>query len=195
MCVCSFCIVFRFVRASKYRHVHGDAAKKTECWQYNRINASGDNPCIAANEKFFAIAVQGGGGPVMVVNHAEKQKYRLQGAPTMNVHKAKTIDFQFYPFAANIIGTASEDCTAKLTVLPADGLTENINEASSSLEGVLCVFFCGVSILLELSAAVVWCVRSPEEAVLPCFQPGCQQHPGHWFLRPHRQALGRTGTG
>eukprot|EP01006_Ploeotia_vitrea_P039461 TRINITY_DN66350_c7_g5_i1.p1 TRINITY_DN66350_c7_g5~~TRINITY_DN66350_c7_g5_i1.p1 ORF type:complete len:436 (+),score=236.07 TRINITY_DN66350_c7_g5_i1:156-1463(+) len=124
----------RFVRASKYRHVHGQAARKDHAFTNCRPLCSGEGDFIAASEKFFAYAQQGGGGPVIV--HPVDKVGRLAHTPPMvNVHKSKVVDIGFSPFNANLLATASEDCYAKITIIPDGGLTENLTEANATLAG------------------------------------------------------------
>ncbi len=47
----------------------------------------------------------------------------------------KVVDLEFSPFADTLLATASEDGTAKLTMLPANGLTADITQSVQTLEG------------------------------------------------------------
>jgi len=124
----------RFVRASKYRHVHGEPARKDKCYNNIRSIADGDGCHIKGNKKFLAYAAVGGGGPVAI--HPLEQRIRLENSPpTVNVHKAKVLDMDFSPFLDFLIATAAEDCTLKVTVFPEEGLTGDITEAAAALEG------------------------------------------------------------
>jgi coronin-1B/1C/6 len=124
----------RFVRASKYRHVHGEPARKDKCYNNIRPTTDGDGNFIKANKKFLAFGSVGGGGPIVV--HPLKNVGRLDNtAPTINVHKAKILDFDFSPFLDCLIASASEDCLIKVTVFPEEGLTGDISEAAATLEG------------------------------------------------------------
>lgn len=124
----------RFVRASKYRHVHGEPARKDKCYNNIRSLADGDGNYIKANKKFLAYPSVGGGGPVVV--HALKNITRLENTPPcINVHKSKVLDLDFSPFLDFLLATASEDGTVKVTVFPEEGLTGDITEAAATLEG------------------------------------------------------------
>lgn len=123
----------RFVRASKYRHVHGSAPKKDKCYVNVRPQCTGEGSYITGNDKYVACAVQGGGGPVMV--HDRNETGRLNhDAPKVNVHKAKVLDFAFSPFMDNMIATGSEDGYAKISIVPED-FTSDVNDAAATLEG------------------------------------------------------------
>lgn len=124
----------RFVRASKYRHVFGEPARKDKCYNNIRPVTEGDGNHIKANKKFLAYCGVGGGGPVIV--HPLKNVTRFDNSvPAINVHKAKVLDFDFSPFLDCLLGTAGEDCLIKVTVFPEEGLTGDITEAAATLEG------------------------------------------------------------
>jgi len=124
----------RFVRASSFRHVHGDAAKPEHCFLDVRAVTDGDGDHIAANGKFMAFSTTGGGGP-LIVHPLNKPGRMPLNQPKILVHKAKVLDVEFYPFADNVIATASDDCTVKITSFGEEGVTENITEAAATLEG------------------------------------------------------------
>lgn len=128
---CFFC---RFVRASAYRHVFGDAAKPDKSFLDIRPSFDGEANHISANDKFFAFSAMGGGGPLIV--HRLDAPGRLGGAlPRLLIHKGPVLDSDFNPFVANVIATASEDATVKVTLFPTEGLTEDITTATGTLEG------------------------------------------------------------
>lgn len=124
----------RFVRASKFRHVHGIPNKKTDSYTEVKAQTSGEGNFIKGNARFFCVSSPGGGGPVLV--HPVKQLERFSvNHPVVNVHKGKVLDFDWNPFIDSLLATVSEDCTAKVSVLPEEGLTENISEAAVTLVG------------------------------------------------------------
>lgn len=124
----------RFVRASKFRHVLGQPNKKTDSYTEVKGISSGEGNYIKGNEKYFCVGTNGGGGPVLV-HEIEKLERFPVNHPVVNVHKGSVLDFDFNPFIPTLLATVSEDCTAKISVLPEDGLTENINEAAVTLAG------------------------------------------------------------
>lgn len=125
----------RFVRASKFRHVHGEAEKKQYCYSELRPLSAGEGNYIAANKNYFAIPLQGGGGPVLA--HPIKEPKRFPAKfPTVNVHKGKVLDIAFNPFYDNLMASCSDDATIKMVKLPdGNALSENINSPVVSLEG------------------------------------------------------------
>jgi len=124
----------RFVRASHYRHVFGTAAKPEHEYAEVKPLCTGEGNYIACNDKFFCYATAGGGGPV-VVWPLTKFGRLPHNVPTIQVHKDAVLDFEFNPFVGNVLATGSEDCTAKVSSVPWEGLKENVTENMASLEG------------------------------------------------------------
>lgn len=99
-----------------------------------RAETTGEGNFIAASNTYWAVALQGGGGPVLA--HQHKAVGRIEAsAPKINVHKSKVVDLEFSPFHDQVLATASEDGTVKLTMLPADGVKADIDKAVQTLEG------------------------------------------------------------
>src|SRR4051812_40004796 len=115
----------KFVRVSSYRHVFG----KANANEYTDLkpNIVGDSTHIAVNDKFFCYSGVGGGGPVIVWPIGKPQRLPLK-LPLLTVHKELVTDFQFSPFASNLLATASEDAHVKISSLPDEGLSENLSE-------------------------------------------------------------------
>jgi len=126
----------KFVRASKFRHVFGTEPKKENTFQNLRPNTDGEGNYIVGNKKFFAISIQGGGGPVQIVDLSKPSRL-AHDAPKLNVHKSKVVDCDFNPFMDNMIATGSEDCTTRITIFPEEGLSQSIDNANVILEGHL----------------------------------------------------------
>jgi len=124
----------RFVRASSFRHVFGQEAKKEGIFQDVRPECTGQAAHISCNEKYWAISLGGGGGPVQIGN-IDKPGRVNRNPPKLAVHKGKVLDTAFCPFVSNLIATASDDCRAKVSQFPDGGLTENISQAQVTLEG------------------------------------------------------------
>ena len=55
--------------------------------------------------------------------------------PSLQVHKDAVLDFDFSPFNPHLLATGGEDCHVKLSTIPDAGLTHNITEATSDLDG------------------------------------------------------------
>ena len=96
--------------------------------------AQGEQQYIKANTKVFAVALQGGGGPVGILDL--KKPGRLQPSiPVLAGHSAAVMDFEFNPFHEHIIATGSEDTTVKVWGIPEAGLTETITEPLVDMHG------------------------------------------------------------
>lgn len=129
----------RFVRASAFRHVFGEVPKDTDCYCDLKPMASGDGDFVKANNKYYAVGVTGGGGPLQI--GSLENTGRLGNQPKLTVHKAKVLDFDFHPFIPEMIATASEDCYAMVTKFPVGGITKettggkNVTTCDVKLEG------------------------------------------------------------
>lgn len=124
-----------FVRASKFRHVYCDTPKPEACFQNLRLSTvTGDQNYIKANSVYFAVGLQGGGGPLAVIplNKPGKMKTDI---PTICGHSAPVLDFDFNPFHDQIIATGSEDSTIKIWGIPEEGITSNISQPLVDLNG------------------------------------------------------------
>ena len=124
-----------FIRASKYRHVYVEPPKVDQTYKGFRLaTVTGEQQYIKANTTFFAVALQGGGGPFAVVKHKDVGEYKA-GTPLVAGHKSAVLDLDFNPFHEHVIASASEDSTIKVWGIPADGLTETLTEPLVDLHG------------------------------------------------------------
>jgi hypothetical protein len=122
----------RFVRSSAYRHVYGSAAKKEGCYQGIRPECKGESGYVAASPDFFAFPAQGGGGPVMVLQHDTPSRLGAS-AKKLSVHKGTVVDLEFNPFVDNLLATCSEDCTVKISQIPDGGIVNGGSDVTDSL--------------------------------------------------------------
>jgi hypothetical protein len=123
-----------FVRKSKFRHVHGVAAKPNQSFLQANVQTSGDGNYICGNSKFFCYAGRGGGGPVHVINLDDPRRLN-NSLPKLEVHRGKVLDFAWNPFNDHILATASEDCHLKVSQIPEGGLQEHQHTALVDLVG------------------------------------------------------------
>lgn len=124
-----------FVRASKFRHVYADQPRQDAKYENLRLSTvTGEQNYIKANPLYFAVGLQGGGGPFTVVN-LDKPGRIAPEQPTIAGHSAAVLDFEFNPFHDQIIASASEDQTIKVWGIPEGGLTANITEPLVDLHG------------------------------------------------------------
>lgn len=122
-----------FVRESHFRHVYGDETSLDSSYTDVKAACNGDGNHIKVNQKFFVVAKKAGGGPVMVHPIAQQGRIPLD-RPTINIHSAKVLDFDFCPSDNNILATGSDDCTVKIVKFP-DEITKNIDTADATLNG------------------------------------------------------------
>jgi len=124
----------RYVRQSSFRHVFGTPAKPESQFLGANPACNGDGDFICGNEKFLAYASAGGGGPVVVLplNKPGRLPAKL---PTVSVHKAAVLDHAFHPFLSTLLATAGEDGYVKVSQIPDEGLTDNVEKAIVTLEG------------------------------------------------------------
>lgn len=121
----------RFVRASKYRHVHGEANRKDRCFLDVTQSINGDSEGIKANRTFVAWTTTGGGGPVAVRHLTSLGRASNY---SVNVHRAKVLDFAFSPFNDSILAMGADDGLVKIAVVP-PGLDAPVEQAAATLEG------------------------------------------------------------
>lgn len=125
----------RIVRQSKVRHVFADPAKTENTYQSLQLStATGDHNYIKANSNYFAVAVRGGGGPLLV-HPFEKTGKMAVDVPLISGHKGTVFDFDFNPFVDTMIATGSDDTTVKVWSFPEGGPTETITEPLVDLVG------------------------------------------------------------
>lgn len=165
-----------YVRQSKFRHVYCDAPKPEACFLNLRLSTTtGEQNYIKANNKFFAVGLQGGGGPFAVIPLNKPGRYQPDNAYVIG-HSAPVLDFDFNPFDDHIVASASEDQSIKLWGIPEEGLTENLVDPLCDLFGhtrkVTCLRFhpTANNVLLSTAADLtvkVWdCEKSEEISTL-----------------------------
>ena len=89
----------KFVRASKYRHVFGQAAKKE--LQYEKLkvtNNAWDSNLLKTNGKFIAVNWNASGGGAFAVIPIEEVGKAPDQVPLFRGHTAQVLDTDFDPF-------------------------------------------------------------------------------------------------
>ncbi|GLE05962.1 hypothetical protein PINS_up015173 [Pythium insidiosum] len=124
-----------FVRQSKFRHVYVEPAKLDKCYTNLRLaTATGEQNYIKGNTKFFAVAIQAGGGAMAVVPYEKVGKFDPD-FPLVSGHRGAILDFDFNPFHEHLIASASDDTTIKIWGIPEGGLSETCVEPLVDLQG------------------------------------------------------------
>ena len=120
----------KFVRASKYRHVFGQAAKKE--LQYENIkvtNNAWDSNILKTNGKYISVNWNAsGGGAFAVIPVGEVGKSPDQ-VPLFRGHTAQVLDTDFDPFHDQRIASGSDDAKICIWEIPEDYSFHNyVNE-------------------------------------------------------------------
>ena len=99
---------------SRYRNCFCKETKKDE-WvsNFKMTTAAGDHQFIKANDRYFAVALRGGGGPVLLWDYTKSCRVP-SGAPKIAGHGGGVTDTDFHPFNQTLLVTGSSDCTVKL---------------------------------------------------------------------------------
>jgi len=110
------------VRASKYRHIYTEPPKPEQCWTGLRLSiATGEQQYVKASSKYFAVALSGAGGPLAIQRLDLPNRYTPDSCPIICGHAGSLLDFDWNPFDAGMIATASDDTTIKVWQVDADG--------------------------------------------------------------------------
>jgi coronin-1B/1C/6 len=124
----------RVVRNSKFRHVFGQASKKSDCYDNIRITKSAwDSPFCAVNPKFVAIITEAAGGGAFLVLPIDKVGRVDREYPLVSGHRSAVLDIAWCPHNDNVIASGSEDCTVKIWQIPDGGITSTLTQPSVDL--------------------------------------------------------------
>lgn len=124
----------RVVRNSKFRHVFGQASKKSECYDNIRITKSAwDSTFCAVNPKFLAIITESAGGGAFLVLPLDKVGRIDREIPLVSGHKSAVLDIAWCPHNDNVIASGSEDCTVKIWQIPDGGITQTLTQSTVDL--------------------------------------------------------------
>jgi len=125
---------FKIAFTSKFKHVYCEGPRPEATWQNIRLSTvTGDQQYIKANPLFYAVGLQGGGGPFTVINC--NKPGRVEDPFVFSGHTAAVLDFDFNPFDDHVIASGSDDTTVKVWRIPQGGLTENITTPIADLHG------------------------------------------------------------
>ncbi|KAF9922096.1 Coronin-like protein crn1 [Linnemannia zychae] len=109
----------RFVRASKYRHVYGTAARRE--LSYDNVKVSGnawDTNLIKVNPKFFSLNWNSSGGGAFAVIPLSMTGKISDALPLYRGHSAAVLDTDFSPFNDNLIASGAEDSKVFIYTIP-----------------------------------------------------------------------------
>lgn len=109
------------IRQSKYRHIFCDQPKQELCYTGFRVSTStGEQQYIKASTKYWAVAMFGGGGPLVVGRHDRPGRFEDGTSPILKGHHGAVLDMEWSPFDDSLLATGSEDCNIKLWSIPED---------------------------------------------------------------------------
>eukprot|EP00934_Nitzschia_sp_Nitz4_P007808 Nitzschia sp. Nitz4//scaffold123_size70294//19068//20848//NITZ4_005923-RA/size70294-augustus-gene-0.64-mRNA-1//-1//CDS//3329534470//7798//frame0 len=107
------------IRQSKYRHVFCDQPKQDLCYTGFRVSTStGEQQYIKASTKYWAVAMFGGGGPLVVGRHDRPGRFEDGTSPILKGHSGAVMDMEWSPFDDSLLATGSEDSKIKLWSIP-----------------------------------------------------------------------------
>jgi len=91
------------------------------CYTGFRIaTATGEQQYIKASTKYWAVAMFGGGGPLVLGRHDRPGRFEDGISPILKGHSGTVLDMDWSPFDDSMLATASEDATIKLWSIPDD---------------------------------------------------------------------------
>ncbi|XP_012673925.1 coronin-1C-A isoform X2 [Clupea harengus] len=129
-------MIRRVVRASKFRHVFGQALKNDQCYDDIRVSrVTWDSSFCAVNPKFVAIIVEASGGGAFLVLPLLKSGRIDKAYPTVCGHTGPVLDIDWCPHNDHVIASGSDDCTVMVWQIPENGLTLPMAEPVVVLEG------------------------------------------------------------
>lgn len=111
----------KFVRASKYRHVFGQAVKRE--LQYENIkvtNNAWDSNIIKTNGKFISVNWNASGGGAFAVVPVEEVGKAPDQVPLFRGHTAQVLDTDFDPFDDHRVASVSDDSKIAIWEIPKD---------------------------------------------------------------------------
>lgn len=110
-----------FVRASKYRHVFGQPAKKELQYENLRVTSNAwDSNLIKTNGKFISVNWNSSGGGAFAVIPVEEVGKAPDQIPLFRGHTAQVLDTDFNNFDDRLIASASDDGKVGIWEIPQD---------------------------------------------------------------------------
>lgn len=126
----------RFVRASKYRHVYGTAAKKEYCYDNLKVSRNAvDGSLAKVNPLFISICWEAGGGGAFAVIPLSKTGKVTTDLPLFTGHSASVLETDFNPFNDYVIASCGEDAKIMIWNIPKEGSIQNTSTPAGTLTG------------------------------------------------------------
>ncbi|KAL6450450.1 CRN1 Coronin-like protein [Candida maltosa Xu316] len=109
------------MRASKYRHVFGQPAKKELCYENLKITKNAwDSNIIQTNGKYIAVNWDASGGGAFAIIPIEEVGKAPDTVPLFRGHKGPVLDTAFNPFNEKQIASCSDDGSILIWEIPDD---------------------------------------------------------------------------
>ncbi|EDO16111.1 hypothetical protein Kpol_1001p23 [Vanderwaltozyma polyspora DSM 70294] len=109
----------KFVRASKYRHVFGQAAKKELQYENVKVtNNAWDSNILKTNGKFISVNWKSSGGGAFAVIPVEEVGKNPDQVPLFRGHTAQVLDTEFDPFNERRIVSCADDSKIAVWDIP-----------------------------------------------------------------------------
>lgn len=109
----------KFVRASKYRHVFGQAAKKELCYENLKITKNAwDSNIIHSNGKYLSVTWDASGGGAFAIIPLTEVGKAPDTVPLFRGHKGPVLDTAFNPFNSQQVASCSDDGKILLWEIP-----------------------------------------------------------------------------
>ncbi|RKP26543.1 hypothetical protein SYNPS1DRAFT_32706 [Syncephalis pseudoplumigaleata] len=126
----------RFVRASKFRHVYGTAARRENCYDNVRVsNNAWDSNLVSVNAKYIAVNWEAAGGGAFAVIPLRAVGRLPSDPPLFHGHSSAVLDTDFANFDDQLIASASEDGKVMIWRVPDGDYEESQTEPLATLAG------------------------------------------------------------
>ncbi|KAI0461917.1 hypothetical protein LJB42_004521 [Komagataella kurtzmanii] len=111
----------RFVRASKYRHVFGQPAKKELCYENIKVTKNAwDSNLIKTNGKYLSVNWDASGGGAFAVIPLKEVGKAPDQVPLFRGHTAAVLDTDWNPFNDSQLVSSSDDGKISVWEVPED---------------------------------------------------------------------------
>ncbi|EGW29936.1 uncharacterized protein SPAPADRAFT_63558 [Spathaspora passalidarum NRRL Y-27907] len=127
----------KFVRASKYRHVFGQAAKREACYENLKITKNAwDSNIIHTNGKYLSVNWDISGGGAFAIIPLNEVGKAPDTVPLFRGHKGPVLDTAFNPFDKQQIVSCSDDGKILVWNIPEDYSFHKYVDADDNIKDI-----------------------------------------------------------
>lgn len=127
----------KFVRASKYRHVFGQASKKELCYENLKVTKNAwDSDIIQANGKYISLNWDSSGGGAFAIIPVKEVGKAPDTVSLFRGHKGPVLDTSFNPFNSQQIVSCSDDAKICLWEIPEDYSFHKYLDANDQIKDI-----------------------------------------------------------